>query len=119
MAASLGDADGATVRLREALEESIQDERWGSIALSLDAAIDIFSSLGETRAAVVLAGAVETTLAPLRFPYVASRGTGLAVRTANLAQAREILGDTCYEEARAEGVSMSREDALAFALGHL
>jgi predicted ATPase len=38
---------------------------------------------------------------------------------ANLAQARETLGDTCYEEARAEGVAMSREDALAFALQHL
>jgi hypothetical protein len=41
---------------------------------------------------------------------------GLAVRTANLAQAREALGDTCYEEARAEGAAMSRQDALGFAL---
>jgi len=67
----------------------------------------------------VLAGAVDTTLGPLRTPYVASRGPGLAVRTANLARARETLGDSCYEQARAEGVAMSRQDVLAFVLQHL
>jgi hypothetical protein len=41
------------------------------------------------------------------------------VRTANLARARETLGDSLYEQARAEGVAMSRQDALAFTLQHL
>ena len=89
------------------------------LAIGLDAAVDIFSYRGEARAAAVLAGAVETTLAPLRFPDFASRGPGLAVRTANLARTREALGDSCYQQARAEGVAMSREDALAFTLQHL
>jgi predicted ATPase/class 3 adenylate cyclase len=119
VAASLGDADGAKARLREALEESIRHDDWAFLTHSLDAAVDTFWYLGEPRAAAVLAGAVETTLAPLRWPYVATRGPGLAVRTANLAQVRETLGDTCYEEARAEGVAMSRQDALAYTLQHL
>jgi predicted ATPase/class 3 adenylate cyclase len=119
VAASLGHADGAKTRLREALEESIRDDDWAYLTVSLDAAVDTFWYLGEARAAAVLSGAVETTLAPMRFPPIASRGPGLAVRTANLARARETLGDTGYEEARAEGAAMSRQDALAFALRHL
>jgi ATP/maltotriose-dependent transcriptional regulator MalT len=119
VAALLGDADGATTRLREALEESIRGDDWSFLTNGLDAAVDIFCYLGEERTAVVLAGAVETSLAPLRWPYVACRGPGLAVRTANLARARETLGDTLYEQARAEGAAMSREDALAFTLKHL
>jgi hypothetical protein len=89
------------------------------LTLSLDAAVDIFCYVGEARAAAVLAGAVDTTHSPLRFPYVASRGPGLAARTANLARARVTVGDASFEEARADGVAMSRQDALAFALGHL
>ena len=89
------------------------------LAIGLDAAVDIFSYRGEARAAAVLAGAIETALAPLRQPDVAGRGPGRAVRTANLARARETLGDSCYEQARAEGVAMSRQDVLAFVLQHL
>jgi len=118
-AASLGDADGARARLRDALEECVRNDDWTVLTLGLDAAVDVFSYRGDARATAVLAGAVETTLAPLRFPYVASRGPGLAVRTANLARARETLGDSCYEQARAEGVAMSRQDVLAFVLQHL
>jgi hypothetical protein len=118
-ASSLGDADGARARLRDALKECVRNDDWAIITQSLDAAVDIFWYRGEARAAAVLAGSVETTLAPLRFPYISSLGPGLAVRTANLARARETLGDSCFEQARAEGVAMSREDALAFALRHL
>jgi hypothetical protein len=67
----------------------------------------------------VLAAAVEAALAPQRFPDFSYRGPALAVRTAILARARQELGDSVYEEARAEGVAMSRDDALAFALQHL
>jgi predicted ATPase len=119
VAASQGDGEGAKTRLKEALEESIRDDSWADVTVGLDCAVDIFCYLGEARTAAVLAGAVETTLAPLRWPYLASHGPGLAVRTANLAQAREALGDTRYEQARAEGVAMSRQDALAFTLQHL
>jgi len=118
-AASLGDADGARARLRDALEECLRNDDWTVLTVGLDTAVDVFSYQGEARAAAVLAGAVETTLAPLRLPYIASRGPGLAVRTGNLARARGTLGDSCYEQARAEGVAMSREDALAFTLQHL
>jgi hypothetical protein len=41
------------------------------------------------------------------------------MRIANLARVRQELGDRIYEQARAEGVAMSRQDALAFALQHL
>jgi hypothetical protein len=41
------------------------------------------------------------------------------MRTANLARARQELGHSGYEQARAEGVAMSRQEALAFALQHL
>jgi hypothetical protein len=119
VAASQGDAEGARTRLREALEESSRNDEWQQLTGSLDGAVDTFSYLGEVRVAAVLSGAIETTFAPLRWPYISSRGPGLAVRTDNLARARETLGDTSYEKARAEGVAMSREDALAFALGHL
>jgi predicted ATPase len=119
VAASLGDADGARARLRDALEECLRNEDWTVLSGSLDAAVDIFSYRGEARAAAVLSGAVETTLSPLRHPYVAGRGPGLAVRTANLARARQELGDSCYQQARAEGVAMTRQDAVAFALQHL
>jgi hypothetical protein len=50
---------------------------------------------------------------------VAIKGPALAMRTANLARARQKLGDNLYEQARAEGVAMSQQDALAFALRHL
>jgi hypothetical protein len=119
VAASVGDAGGAKTRLREALEESIRYEEWGQLTWALDAAVDIFCYLGEPRCAAVLAGAVETTLAPLRFPYIACRGPGLMVRTANLGRARETMGESMYEEARADGAAMSRQEALAFALRHL
>jgi hypothetical protein len=119
VAASQGDADGAKARLTEALDLSVRDESWVFITVSLDAAVGIFCYLGDARAAAVLAGAVETTLASLRFPYLACRGPGLAVRTANLARAREALGDACYEQAWAEGVAMNRQEALAFLLQHL
>jgi predicted ATPase len=119
VAASLGDAEGAKSRLREALEGSIRDESWAFITVGLDQAIDMFCYLGDARAAAVLAGAVETTFAPLRWPYISSRGPGLAVRTANLARVRETLGDASFEQARAEGVAMSRQDAVTFVLQHL
>jgi hypothetical protein len=119
VAASLGDADGARARFSDVVEESLRNDDWAMLAQSLEVAVDIFSYRGEAHAAAVLAGTVETTLAPQRFPDVASRGPGLAVRTANLARARQTLGDRRYEQARAKGVAMSREDALAFALRHL
>jgi hypothetical protein len=119
VAASQGHADVARSRLREALEEAIRDDSPAQITTGLDTAVDTFWYLGEPRVAAVLAGAVETTLAPLRWPYVASRGPGLPVRTANMTGVRETLGDTTYEQARAEGVAMSRQDAVAFALQHL
>jgi ATP/maltotriose-dependent transcriptional regulator MalT len=119
VAAALGDADGARARLRDALEECIRSDDWAIITQSLDVAVDILSYRGEAGAAAALAGAVETTLAPLRYPYISSRGPGLTVRTANLARARQELGDSGYQQARAEGVAMSQQDALAFALQHL
>jgi hypothetical protein len=108
VAASLGDADGARARLKEAHEQSIRADDWALLTISLDAAVDVFYYLGPMRDGTVLGGAVETSLAPLGWPYLSSRGPGLAVRTANLARARESLGDTCYEQSRAEGVAMSR-----------
>jgi hypothetical protein len=41
------------------------------------------------------------------------------VRAANLAAARETLGELLYEQARAEGAAMTREDPVAFALQHV
>jgi predicted ATPase len=118
-AASLGDADGARARLRDALEECFRNDDWAILTNGLDTAVDILLYRDEARAAVVLAAAVETTLAPLRDPYIVSPGPRLAERTANLARARLELGDSRYEQARAEGVAMSRQDALAFTLQHL
>jgi hypothetical protein len=102
------------------LEESLRIDDWVSLTQCLDVAVDTLSYRGEPRTAAVLAGAVETSLAPLlrRFPDFSRRGPALATRTANLARARQELGDL-YDEARADGVAMSREDALAFALRHL
>jgi hypothetical protein len=119
VAASQGHAERAKAKLKQGLEESIRDDDWPQLTASLDSAVDTFCYLGEAGTAAVLAGALETTLAPLRWPYVSSRGPGLAVRTANLARVRETLGDTVYEQAWAEGVAMSRQDALAFVLRHL
>jgi predicted ATPase len=118
-AAALGDAEGARARLKDALEDCFRTDDWTFITQCLDVAVDVFSYRGDARAAAVLAGAVETTMAPLRQPDAASRGPGLAVRTANLARARRQLGASGYEQARAEGVAMSRQDALAFTLQHL
>jgi hypothetical protein len=67
-AASLGDPDEARARLRDALEESLRNDDWSLITISLDVEVDIFSYRGEAHAAAVLASAVETTLAPLRYP---------------------------------------------------
>jgi predicted ATPase len=119
VAASQGDTEGAKTRLRDALEESTRDADWSDLTASLDATVDTFSYLGEARATAVLAGALETALAPRRVPTVAGRGSGPTMRAANLARARETLGDTLYEEARAEGLAMSEHDALAFAYQHL
>jgi hypothetical protein len=120
VAAALGDADGARARLKDAIEESLRNDDWVSLTQSLDVAVDIFSYRGDARAAAVLAGAVESTLTTVlhRFPDFSRRGPALAARTANLAQARHELGDL-YQQAFDDGVAMSREDALAFALQHL
>jgi predicted ATPase/class 3 adenylate cyclase len=119
LAASEGDTEGGRTRLKEGLDKSRRDGDWAYLTRGLDAAVDIFCYLGEPRAAAVLTGVVEITLAQLRLPYLASRGPGLAVRTANLGRVREALGDSRYEEARAEGAAMSREEALAFVLQRL
>jgi tetratricopeptide (TPR) repeat protein len=118
-AASQGHADLARSRLREGLEEAIRDDSWTQITAGLDTAVDTFWYLGEPRVAAVLAGTIETTLAPLRWPYIASRGPGLPARIANLTAMKETLGDTTYEQAHAEGAAMSRQDAVAYALRHL
>jgi Short C-terminal domain len=55
-----------------------------------------------------------TSYEPLRFPYISRTGSGLTVRSANLARARATLGDREYEEAHAEGAAMSRREALPF-----
>jgi hypothetical protein len=44
-AASLGDADGARARLRDALEECVRNDDWTVLTMGLDAAVDIFSYL--------------------------------------------------------------------------
>ncbi len=119
VAASLGDAGGAKVRLREALELCVRGDDWLFMTGSLDAGVDLFCSLGEPDVAAVLAGAVDTVFAPLRFPHVGSEGPGLAVRTANLARAQAALGDERFARAYAEGVAMSREAAVSFAFEHL
>jgi tetratricopeptide (TPR) repeat protein len=119
IAASQGDAEGARARLRESLEVSIRDDDWNFLAASPDTAVDTLCYIGELSAAAVVAGVLDTALAPLRFPYTSSTGTGLSVRTANLARARQTLGDAVYDRAWAEGVAMSRQDALAFVLNHL
>jgi hypothetical protein len=118
-AAALGDSNAATSRLKDALEGAVRDDDWARITWSLDIAVDIFSWRGDAEAAAVLAGAVETALAPLRRLQISTRGPGLTLRAANLTRARQELGDSLYEQARAEGVAMSRQDALAFALRHL
>jgi predicted ATPase len=118
-AAELGDADGATARLKDVLEEALRDDEEYIIAMSVDVAVDIFSCRGEARAAAVLAAAVEATLAPERFPDFSHRGRALTVRTATLARARQDLGDGPYERARVEGAAMSRQDTLDFALRYL
>jgi hypothetical protein len=41
VAASQGDADGAVTRLRDALTESIRDDDWSDLTVSLDVAVDI------------------------------------------------------------------------------
>jgi hypothetical protein len=102
LAAALGDADGATTRLKDVLDEALRDDEEYVMAMSLDVAVDILSYRGESRAAAALAAAVETTLDPQRFPDFSHRGPALALRTANLARARQELGDSPYEQARAE-----------------
>jgi predicted ATPase len=119
LAAALGDTEGARVRLKEALDQALRDDEGAVFVRSLDVAVDVFSYRGDAWAAAVLAGVVETSLAPHRWPDVASRGPALALRSANLARARQELGDSRYAQARAEGAAMSRQDALAFALRHL
>jgi hypothetical protein len=120
-AAAQGDADGARARLKETMEMSLRNDDWFSLTQSLDVAVNVFSYRGNAQAAAVLSGAVETTLATLlqSSPDFSRRGHALAARTANLDRARQELGDSRYEQARAEGTAMSQEGALAFALQHL
>jgi hypothetical protein len=118
-AAALGDAGGARARLKDAMTEALRDDEEAIITQSLDVAVDVFFYRGDARAAAILAGAVETTMPPDRWPDFSHRGPAQAVRTANLARAKQELGDSLCEQARAEGVAMSRDGALAFALRHL
>jgi hypothetical protein len=87
--------------------------------MSLDVAVDVFSCRGEARSAAVLAAAVETALAPQRFPDFSYRRPALAVRTAILARALKNWETASMRRLAPEGVAMSRGDALAFALHHL
>jgi hypothetical protein len=64
VAAWQGDAVGARARLKDSLEESIRHGDWSQLTASLDTSGDTFCHPGQARAAAVLAGAVETTLAP-------------------------------------------------------
>jgi hypothetical protein len=116
IAAALGDAEGAKARLRQGLEACIRDDAWIYITGCLDSAVDTLCHLGATHEAAVLAGAVDTTFAPMRFPHTGSEGRALEVRTENLARVRGELGDAGYEQAYAEGAAMSREQTLAFVL---
>ena len=102
--------------MRRALELSARDDDWMYLTNHIDIAIDVLVDLGEERAAAVLTGAIETTFAATRFPSIANEGPSLAVRTANVARARAILGDAAYEEAYAKGAKMSKEQALSFVM---
>jgi hypothetical protein len=84
LAVSQGNADVARSWLTDAVEKAIRDDSWALVATGLDTAVDTFWYLGEARATAILAGAVETTLARLRWPYVASRGLSVRVRNDNL-----------------------------------
>jgi hypothetical protein len=119
IAAAQGDAAGAKARLRQGLEVCIRDDAWVYMTGCLDSGVDTLCYLGAVREATGLAGAVETTFAPMRFPHVGSAGRALEVRTENLTRARRALGDAQYEEAYAEGAAMSREQTVAFVLGLL
>jgi predicted ATPase/class 3 adenylate cyclase len=116
IAAARGDANGAKARLRQAIAFSVRDDDWLFIVGCLDAGVDLFCDIGDPWHAAVLSGAVETSLASMRFPSIGSAGRELGIRTANLARARAELGAERYEEAYAKGASMSREQALALTL---
>jgi predicted ATPase/class 3 adenylate cyclase len=119
IAAAQGDTEGAKARLRQGLEACIRDDAWIYITGCLDSGVDTLCYLGASREAAVLAGAVDTTFAAIRFPHVGSTGRALAARTENLARARRALGDPRYEQAYAEGAAMSREQTVALVLGLL
>jgi predicted ATPase/class 3 adenylate cyclase len=119
IAAAQGDAQGAKARLRQGLEACIRADAWIYMTGCLDSGVDTLCRLGASREAAVLAGAVDTAFAPIRFPHVGSAGRALEVRTENLARARGELGDAQYERAYAEGAAMSREQTVAFVLNLL
>jgi predicted ATPase/class 3 adenylate cyclase len=119
IAASRGDPPAARPRMRQALELCIRDDDWYFMTGCLDAAVDLFCYLGEAEHGAILAGAVDTTFAALRFPHVGSTGPGLQVRKANLARVRAALGNTGYAQAYAEGSAMSREETVSFVLDRL
>jgi hypothetical protein len=119
IAAAQGDVEGAKARLRQGLEVCVRDDAWIYITACLDSGVDTLCHLGASREAAVLAGAVDTAFAPIRFPHVGSAGRALEVRTENLTRVRGALGDAQYEQAYAEGAAMSREQTVALVLGLL
>jgi hypothetical protein len=93
VAAFLRDVERAKPDSGKRSMSPIRYDEWSLLTFSLDAAVDTFWYRGEARADAVLAGTVETTLAPFGGPFPCSCQVGGA------------QGDSLYQQARAEDVA--------------
>ncbi len=113
VATSQGDYDVARCFLEEglAIREAIQYKR--GLALSLEAFAQLASAQGQPERAAQLLGAAEALREATGSPLPPAARVMLDRLLATL---REALGETAWDNARADGRAMTTEEAIEFAL---
>ncbi len=104
------------------LEEGIRLSGWtkdrANLAHFLEALAAVSSLRHEARHSAVLLGAAETSLREVGALVYNYYVTDPSLRERTLSEAREALGESAFEEARAQGETMTFDDAVRYALGN-
>ena len=111
-----GDREKAARMLREGIEWSERTKDRANLAHFLEALAEVASSRGEAERSALLLGAAEGSLREVGAAVYNFYQPDPSLRQRAIAEARAVLGDAAFEEARERGREMSFEQAIEYSL---
>jgi predicted ATPase/DNA-binding XRE family transcriptional regulator len=113
-----GDLALAAEVLRQGVELSEWTKDLANLAHFMEALATVAALRGEAKRSAVFLGAAEATLRGVGAPVYNFYVTDPSLRERTVAEARSALGEAMFEEARAQGETMTFDDAVRYALGN-